>query len=376
MNSLFDASPAVLKGLPLHQVRTDPDQPRKAFDPDALSELAASIKVIGLLQPILVREEHEGLYTILVGERRWRAAGLAGLTTMPCRVLSMHIEKLTQRVMQCSANAHHQELIPLEYVDAISEMLMAGLGTSAIAEALGKRVDWVRGHELAANPSYRTLFETGRLRGVDVLAHFRALPDPARRELLDSDTPITSTRCAQLRQKYRERDEREAALRQPGLPLMELADESRAATLPQVGEQAQLIPARERVETGAHDLDTGGGGCRGYSTSCPGGPGPESYFGMASGMRPEVTMETLYADLDQNDLRNVAGCCSLSIEDVRQEARLLCWSIASGQCDFDPAPGTPRQYVMGRLWGITLRYQVSVRLGCSGHEVETGRRTS
>ncbi|MGA7180996.1 MAG: hypothetical protein WBX11_15630 [Thiobacillaceae bacterium] len=84
-------------------------------------------------------------------------------------------------------------------------------------------------------------------------------------------------------------------------------------------------------------------------------------------------MQALYADLDQNELRNVAGCCSLSIEDVRQEARLLCWSIVSDQCDFDPARGTPRQYVMGRLWRMTLRYQVSVRLGCSGCD---GKRDS
>ncbi|MGA7181580.1 MAG: hypothetical protein WBX11_18630 [Thiobacillaceae bacterium] len=79
------------------------------------------------------------------------------------------------------------------------------------------------------------------------------------------------------------------------------------------------------------------------------------------------TMEALYAGLDQGELRSVAGCCSLSIEDVRQEARLLCWCIASGQCDFDPARGSPRQYVMGHLWGMTLRYPVSMRLGCSNH---------
>ncbi|MGA7181581.1 MAG: ParB/RepB/Spo0J family partition protein [Thiobacillaceae bacterium] len=220
MNRLFDATSALLQELPLHRLRPDHDQPRKSFDPEALDELAASIRVIGVLQPILVREEADGLYTILAGERRWKAAGLAGLSALPCLVLSMNMDRLVQRVVQCSENAHHQDLTPLEYVDAITEMLMAGLGTSAIAEALGKRVEWVRGHELAANPAYRTLFETGRLRSVDVLAHFRALPDPARRELLDSEMPITSTRCAQLRQKYRELEERERALRQPSLPLV------------------------------------------------------------------------------------------------------------------------------------------------------------
>ncbi|MGA7181395.1 MAG: hypothetical protein WBX11_17670 [Thiobacillaceae bacterium] len=79
-----------------------------------------------------------------------------------------------------------------------------------------------------------------------------------------------------------------------------------------------------------------------------------------------ATMESLYASLDQAELRNVANCSSLLIEDVRQEARLLCWCIASGQCDFDPAKGSPRQYVMGHLWGMTMRYPVSMRLGGSG----------
>jgi hypothetical protein len=73
-------------------------------------------------------------------------------------------------------------------------------------------------------------------------------------------------------------------------------------------------------------------------------------------------LEALYAGLDQDELRSVAGCCSLSIEDVRQEARLLCWCIVSAQCSYDPLLGSPRQYVMGRLWGMTLRYPVSVRL--------------
>jgi ParB family transcriptional regulator, chromosome partitioning protein len=262
MNRLFDASGALLQELPLSQIRRDPDQPRKQFDPEALAELASSIQVLGVLQPILVREEADGRYTILAGERRFRATEQAGFSTLPCLVLTMNMDRLVQRVVQCSENAHHQDLRPLEYVDAITEMLMAGLGIAAIAEALGKRVDWVRGHELAANPAYRTLFETGRLRSVDVLAHFRALPDQARRELLDSDAMITSTRCAQLRQKYRELEERERALRQPGLPLVDPADEVRAATSPPGGERLGLIPAGEEVESGAHVAGTGDGQTR------------------------------------------------------------------------------------------------------------------
>ncbi len=231
MNTLFETSPAQLRQVPLHLIRPDPEQRRKVFDPEALDELAASIKAIGILQPILVREETDGRYTILYGVRRWRAAKLAGLDSMPCLVLFSYMEKLMRWVVQCSENAHHRDLGPLEYVDAISDMLSAGLGTAAIADALGKRPDWVRGHELAANPAYRALFESGRLRSVDVLLHFRSLPDGARRELLDAGDLITSTRCAQMRDKYRDIEAREAAVRQPSLP-MENPIPSSAATTP------------------------------------------------------------------------------------------------------------------------------------------------
>lgn len=233
MSTLFETSPAQLRQVPLHLIRPDPEQRRKVFDPEALDELAASIKAIGILQPILVREESDGLYTILYGVRRWRAAKLAGLHSMPCLVLFSYMEKLMRWVVQCSENTHHRDLSPLEYVDAISDMLSAGLGTAAIADALGKRPDWVRGHELAANPAYRTLFETGRMRSVDVLLHFRGLPDGARRELLDAGDLITSTRCAQMRDKYRDIEAREAEARQPSLR-MENPIPSSAATTPTI----------------------------------------------------------------------------------------------------------------------------------------------
>ena len=77
-------------------------------------------------------------------------------------------------------------------------------------------------------------------------------------------------------------------------------------------------------------------------------------------------MQAMYDALDQGELRAVAGICSLTIEDVRQEARLLCWTIASGQSDYDPDQGSIRQYVMGRLWGMALRWQCPVALGDNG----------
>jgi len=79
---------------------------------------------------------------------------------------------------------------------------------------------------------------------------------------------------------------------------------------------------------------------------------------------PEAkTANEFYQGLDQRELAAVAGSCSLSVEDVQQEARLLCLMIAAGRSDHDPAVGPVRQYVMGRLWGMTLRWQAPVLLG-------------
>src|SRR5262245_11248422 len=79
----------------LENIVPDPDQPRKEFDPAAIERLAESIKAKGLLQPLRVRWDHAlGKHVILVGERRYRAARLAGLTSVPC--IFVEAEQLTE----------------------------------------------------------------------------------------------------------------------------------------------------------------------------------------------------------------------------------------------------------------------------------------
>ena len=72
--------------LPLNQIKPNPFQPRKQFDEEALSSLVDSIKAVGVLQPVLVRELAPGEYEIIAGERRYRAARRAGLPTIPAIV--------------------------------------------------------------------------------------------------------------------------------------------------------------------------------------------------------------------------------------------------------------------------------------------------
>ena len=74
--------------IPVDRIGPDPDQPREEFDAEALGRLAESLKTRGQLQPIRVRwDEEQGAYVIVCGERRWRAAELAGLPTMSCVIV-------------------------------------------------------------------------------------------------------------------------------------------------------------------------------------------------------------------------------------------------------------------------------------------------
>ena len=74
---------ARVRYIPINDIRPNPQQPRRRFDPESLQELAASIAAYGILQPLTVRQQG-GVYQLVAGERRWRAARIAGLRQVPC----------------------------------------------------------------------------------------------------------------------------------------------------------------------------------------------------------------------------------------------------------------------------------------------------
>lgn len=133
--------------LPLTALRPNPDQPRRSFDPESLKELADSIKAQGIIQPLLVRPQSDGTsYQIVAGERRWRAARLAGLTQVP-----VFVRELSDKEVMAAAlieNLQREDLNPIEEALALQglrdtleltqEELAARLGKSrpAIANAL------------------------------------------------------------------------------------------------------------------------------------------------------------------------------------------------------------------------------------------------
>lgn len=123
--------------IPIDHLRPNPQQPRHHFDQEALEELAVSIRLHGVLQPLLVSEESPGWYLLITGERRWRAAKLAGLATVPA-VIRERIEEEQQLELALVENLQRRDLTPLEESRAF-EHLRLGLGLSQqdIADRVG-----------------------------------------------------------------------------------------------------------------------------------------------------------------------------------------------------------------------------------------------
>ena len=123
--------------LPISQVQPGLNQPRKRFDEEALQDLADSIRIHGVIQPLTVRRLSSGYYQIIAGERRWRASKLAGLTEVPAVV----IEADEQKVMELGLieNLQREDLNPVEEAKGY-EVLMKehGLTQEEVAQRVGK----------------------------------------------------------------------------------------------------------------------------------------------------------------------------------------------------------------------------------------------
>ncbi|MFJ8753791.1 ParB/RepB/Spo0J family partition protein [Streptomyces sp. NPDC102441] len=116
-----DSAGAYFAEIPLTSITSNPRQPREVFDEDALAELVTSIKEVGLLQPVVVRKVDEDRYELIMGERRWRACGEAGLERIPAIVRATDDEKLLLDALL--ENLHRAQLNPLEEAAAYDQLL-------------------------------------------------------------------------------------------------------------------------------------------------------------------------------------------------------------------------------------------------------------
>ena len=123
--------------LPLQKIEPNPKQPRRTFDPEALQSLADSIAEHGVVQPLAVRDAGNGYYQIIAGERRWRAARLAGLTELPVVVLDA--DDRTVMELALIENLQRQDLNPMEEAEGYRVLMEEyGLTQEQAATRVGK----------------------------------------------------------------------------------------------------------------------------------------------------------------------------------------------------------------------------------------------
>ena len=171
--------------LPLAQIQPGLDQPRKHFDQDSLAELADSIREHGILQPLTVRRLSSGYYQIIAGERRWRAAKEAGLTTVPALI----IEADDRKVMELALieNLQREDLNPVEEALGYETLIREyGLTQDGVARRMGKSRPAVANalRLLTLPPKARALLEEGKLSA----GHARAVlaaPAPVQEALAE-----------------------------------------------------------------------------------------------------------------------------------------------------------------------------------------------
>lgn len=135
-NNEDDTSGSIMM-LRVSEIEPNPTQPRKHFDPEALAQLADSIARHGLLQPIAVRETDSGFYQIIAGERRWRAAKMAGLIEIPAIQYDMDDRKAAELAL--IENLQREDLNPIEEALAFRSLIRDyGMTQEETAQQIGK----------------------------------------------------------------------------------------------------------------------------------------------------------------------------------------------------------------------------------------------
>ena len=161
LDALFgDATPAQhskpmseMAEVAIADIIPNPLQPRHDFDDEALKELSASIATLGVIQPVTLRRRSDGKYTIISGERRWRASQMAGLETLPAYIREVEDEDL--HAMALVENIQRQDLNAIEIALGMQRLIEeCGLTQEAMAEKVGKKRSTVSNYmRLLGQPS-------------------------------------------------------------------------------------------------------------------------------------------------------------------------------------------------------------------------------
>jgi ParB family chromosome partitioning protein len=197
--------------LPIDRVTSNPGQPRQHFDEEALQDLAASIREHGILQPVLVRPRGDGSFQIVAGERRWRAARLAGLMEVPAIIEQIDDESALE--IAIIENLQREDISPLEEADMFERMTSQhGYSLRKLAQKLGKDKGYIENRLRLADapPEVRELVATRR----DTLSaayELMKVSDARKRRRLAAQVASGELSLARLRVRIEGRPAREEA---------------------------------------------------------------------------------------------------------------------------------------------------------------------
>ena len=128
---------STINEIPIEQIEANPNQPRREFDPTALQELANSIREIGIIQPITLRQIEVNRFQIIAGERRWRASQMAGLRAIPAYIRTINDENIME--MALVENIQREDLNAIEIALAYEHLMSStGMTQEKVSERVGK----------------------------------------------------------------------------------------------------------------------------------------------------------------------------------------------------------------------------------------------
>ncbi len=138
MDDTESSGSTAINEIPLASISPNPEQPRTDFDDEALAELAASIRQLGIIQPLSLRKTGPDSYQIIAGERRYRAAGLAGLTTVPAYIRTANETELTE--MALIENIQREDLNAIEIALTFRKLIdRYNLTQERLSDRIGKK---------------------------------------------------------------------------------------------------------------------------------------------------------------------------------------------------------------------------------------------
>ena len=241
--------------LPISKVESNADQPRKRFEETALSELSDSIREHGVISPLTVRKLDSGYYQIIAGERRWRAARMAGLVEVPCRI----VEADDRKVMEIALieNLQREDLNPLEEAEGYKTLVNEfGLTQEEAAKRVGKsRPAVANAMRLLGLPvEIKEFLEQGVLSA----GHARAIlqKKTEKEQIALAEKVIKdglSVRETEVRANKKEKTEKPA----PPKPFVDYTEEVENRLTKSLGRKVKIVAGRKkgRLEIDYYDLD-------------------------------------------------------------------------------------------------------------------------